>query len=113
MKTKWTIVAVVGSGLFVCSAGAQGRSYNPIKWIKKSPGPTATEQLAANHDEEKKLTVQLQALLPPRMPLKAACTAFKDLEDCVAALHVSHNLQIKFNCLKWNLTAVQPGGDIK
>jgi hypothetical protein len=30
------------------------------------------------------------------------------LNDCVAALHVSHNLKIKFNCLKWNVTGIQP-----
>ena len=26
----------------------------------------------------------------------------------MAALHVSHNLKIKFNCLKWDVTGTQP-----
>ena len=95
------------------SAEAAARSYNPIKWIKKGPGPTASEKLAANKEEEKKLALQLQALLPPRTTLKDACTVFKSLEDCVASLHVSHNLKIKFNCLKWDVTAAKPSGDVK
>ena len=113
MKNKLIIVGVAGMGVFLGATGAEARSYNPIKWIKKGPSPTATQQLAANHDEEKKLALQLKALLPPRTALKDACSAFKELEDCVAALHVSHNLQIKFSCLKWHLTAVQPSGDVK
>jgi hypothetical protein len=113
MKNKWMVIAAVGIGVLLDASGAGARSYNPIKWIKKSPGPTASQQLAANKEEEKKLTLQLQALLPPRTTLKDACTAFKSLEDCVAALHVSRNLKIKFNCLKWDITAARPNGDAK
>ncbi len=40
--------------------------------------------------------------------LEDACTSFKQLNACVAALHISHNLKIKFNCLKWDVTGVQP-----
>ena len=71
----------------------------------------ATEQLAANKDQNQKLALQLQAILPPRTSLNDACLAFKSLNDCVAALHVSHNLKIKFTCLKWSLTAVQSAGN--
>lgn len=114
MKNKWIIIGAAGISVLLGAAGvAQERSYNPIKWIKKSPTPTASEQLAANSDQEKKLTLQLQAILPPRTTLKDACSAFKSLEDCVSALHVSHNLQIKYNCLKWDLTGVQPSGNVK
>ena len=52
-------------------------------------------------------------MLPPRTSLKDACAGFKSLNDCVAALHVSHNLEIKFNCLKWDMTGAKPAGDIK
>jgi hypothetical protein len=113
MKNKWIAIGAVGISILLGAAGAAGRSYNPMKWIKKSPGPTASEQLAANKDEEKKLTLQLQALLPPKTMLKDACATFKSLEDCVAALHVSRNLKIKYNCLKWDLTAARPSGDVK
>jgi hypothetical protein len=113
MKNKRIIIGAVGISMLLGAGGAAGNSYNPIKWFKKSPSPTASEQLAANKEEEKKLTLQLQALLPPRTSLKDACSVFKGLEECVAALHVSHNLKIKFNCLKWDLTGVQPSGDVK
>ena len=74
---------------------------------------TANEQLAANKEEERKLTLQLQALLPPKTTLREACSGFLSLQDCVAALHVSRNLKIKYNCLKWDMTAARPSGDVK
>jgi hypothetical protein len=110
MKHKWIIILAVGTGILVGTAGAAARSYNPITWIKK---PTASQQLAANSGQEKKLTMELQALLPPKTTLKEACTVCKRLDDCVASLHVSQNLKIKFNCLKWDMTAIQPMGDVK
>lgn len=110
MKHKWIIGLAVGTGILVGAVGAAARSYNPITWIKK---PTASQQLAANSEQAKKLTVELQAILPPKTTLNDACTVYKRLEDCVASLHVSQNLKIKFNCLKWDMTAIQPVGDIK
>ena len=109
MKAKVIFIGVVAIGYFLGAAGAASQSLNPAHWIKKSP--TATEQLTANQDVNKKLSLQLQAIVPPRTSLNDACLAFKSLNDCVAALHVSHNLKIKFNCLKWSLTAVQSAGN--
>ena len=113
MKNRWILVSVVGVGVFFGAAGAAATSYNPIKWIKKGPSPTASDQLAANKEREKKLSLQLQAALPPRTSLKDACAGFKTLNDCVAALHISHSLSIKFNCLKWDVTGAKPAGDVK
>lgn len=110
MKYKFMLLGTIVAGMLLGAAGTPARSYNPMKWIKK---PTASEQLAANSKAEKDLTVQLQALLPANTTLKNACTAFKTLDDCVASLHVSSALQIKFNCLKWDVTAVRPNGDVK
>ncbi len=113
MKNKWIIVGVAGVSVLFGGAATAAHSYNPIKWIKKGPSPTASEQLAANKQEEQKLSLQLQAVLPPRTSLKDACAGFKSLNDCVASLHVSHNLKIKFNCLKWDVTGAKPVGDVK
>lgn len=107
MKNRWIISGLIAALVLLGAAKAAAQSYNPIHWIKK--GPTATEQLAANSEQSKKLASQLQALLPPRTKLEDACTAFRQLNDCVAALYVSRNLKIKFNCLKWDVTGVQPG----
>jgi hypothetical protein len=106
MKTKWIIAGIAAVLLSLAAANSAAQSYNPAHWIKK--GPTASDQLAANSDESKKLASQLHAILPPKTKLEDACTAFRQLTDCVAALHVSHNLKIKFNCLKWDMTGVQP-----
>jgi hypothetical protein len=106
MKTKWIIAGLIAALAFLGAANAAAQSYNPIHWIKK--GPTASEQLAANGDQTKKLASELQAILPAKTKLEEACTAFRQLNDCVASLHVSHNLKIKFNCLKWDVTGVQP-----
>jgi hypothetical protein len=113
MKNRWIFIGVAGVSVLLGAAGAAASSYNPLKWIKKGPSPTAGEQLAANQQEEKKLSLQLQALLPPRTSLRDACAGFKSLNDCVASLHVSHNLNIKFNCLKWDVTGAKPAGDVK
>jgi len=113
MKNKWLVIGVAGISMLLGAAGAAGRSYNPLKWIKKGPGLTANEELAKNKEEERKLTLQLQALLPPKTTLRDTCSGFTSLEDCVAALHVSRNVKLKFNCLKWNMTAARPSGDVK
>jgi len=113
MKHKWLVIGGAGITMLLGAAVAAGHSYNPLKWIKKSPGPTANEQLAADKEEERKLTMPLQALLPPKTTLREACSGFLSLEDCVAALHVSRNVKIKFNCLKWDMTAARPSGDVK
>ncbi len=107
MKNNWIIAGLLAALVFLGAASAAAQSYNPTHWIKK--GPTASEQLAANGEQSKKLASQLQALLPPRTKLEDACASFRQLSDCVATLHVSHNLKIKFNCLKWDVTGVQPG----
>jgi len=113
MKNKWLITGAAAISILLGAAGAAARSNNPLKWIKGSPRLTANEQLAANKEEERKLTLQLQALLPPKTTLREACSGFASLEDCVAALHVSRNLKIKYNCLKWDMTATRPSGDVK
>ena len=113
MKNKWLVIGAAGVSIVLGATGAAARSYNPFKWMKRNPGPTANEQLAANKEEERKLTLQLQALLPPKTTLRDACSGFTTLEDCVAALHVSRNLKLKYNCLKWNMTAARPSGDVK
>jgi hypothetical protein len=113
MKRRWILAGIVGVSFLAGAAAAAQHSYNPIKWMKRTPAPTASQQLAGNTDLEKKLTTELQAVLPPRTTLRAACEQFKGLDDCVAALHVSRNLVIKFNCLKWDVNGLKPSGDVK
>jgi hypothetical protein len=51
-----------------------------------------------------KLSANLQKLLPAGTTPQQACDGFKNLGQCVAAIHVSHNLGIDFNALKCDMT---------
>jgi len=85
------------------------KRYNPVKLFKHSP-KSANDQLASDGDLEVKLTHQLQVqeILPQGTDLQDACSAFKELAECLASLRVSHSLQIDFSCLKWDVTGVKP-----
>ena len=51
-----------------------------------------------------KLAANLQKLLPSGMSAQQACTGFRNLGSCVAAVHVAHNLDIPFADLKPRVT---------
>ena len=57
-------------------------------------------RLAANPG----LSSRLQPLLPPNTTLQAAASGFKNQGQFIAALHVSHNLDIPFSQLKAEMT---------
>ncbi len=102
-----------GAGSASSSSSGSSHSLNPIKWVKKDP-KSASDQLDAKDEQDKKLTANLQAqgVLPANADAKVACENFKGLNDCVAALHASKNLGVDFNCMKSNLTGVQTGADM-
>jgi hypothetical protein len=50
------------------------------------------------------LTARLQSLLPAGMTLDQAAAGFKNQGQFIAALHVSHNLNIPFADLKADMT---------
>jgi hypothetical protein len=105
--------ASVAAGSAPSESSHASHSMNPIKWVKKSPKP-ASSHLDAGSDRDKILTAKFQAqgLLPANTDLKSACDNFKNLDACVAALHVSHNLGLDFNCLKSDVTGVQTSADM-
>jgi hypothetical protein len=49
----------------------------------------------------------LAALVPAGMSTEEACTGFKNVKDCAAALHASQNLSIPFGDLKAKVTSGQ------
>lgn len=70
-----------------------------------STGPkTAGDLLTQNT----KLASNLQSLLPSGTDLQTAAQGFKNLGQFVAAVHVSHNLSIPFDCLKADMTGTAP-----
>ena len=132
MKKAWMVVVVVAMSVSAGAgrAAAQGpagagattaaessshepHSYNPIKWVKKSP-KTGSDWQDANSEQDKKLTAKLQGagVLAANTNIAEACNTFKVLSDCLAALHASHSLALDFNCVKSDMTGVQTGADM-
>jgi hypothetical protein len=121
-------VAVVGFllGFFLCATSVAAQDsdskpggssprwynpsrYNPLKLIKRS-AKSANDQLASDDRLEENLTKQLRMLkiLPADRGLQEACSNFRDLAVCVAVLRLTHNHQIQFTCLKWDVTGIKP-----
>lgn len=89
---------------------------SPLPQHGKPPSPTAApthpaatahhapvpvpQRIAANPA----LVARLQALLPAGMTVESAATGFKNEGQFIAALHVSHNLNIPFAQLKAEMT---------
>src|SRR6266481_10110898 len=85
------------------SGSKSSHSLNPIKWVKKDKdSKNSPDSNGTRGDVEKKLTPKLQAqgVLPANSNATEACTSFTLLNDCLAALHASHNLALDFNCLR-------------
>lgn len=107
------------SGAAQGSSSASGshssHSLNPIKWVKKDKNSkNSADANGSRSDIEKKLTPKLQAqgVLPANSNATDACAPFTALNECLAALHASHNLGLEFNCLRANVTGVQTAADL-
>jgi len=72
-----------------------------------------TTVLTKNTKLDTHLTSLLQdkGLLPKGTDLKDACAGFKNLGQCVAAIHVSHNLRIPFACLSADIRGAAPASE--
>ncbi len=78
------------------SRDTMGSSNRPSDTGKQTPDAILTR--------DSQLNSNLQKLLPKGMTPQQACSGFKNLGQCVAAIHVSHNLGISFNDLKDKMT---------
>jgi hypothetical protein len=67
---------------------------------------TAESRLSPDQllSQNTKLSDNLSKLLPTGVTAQQACNSFKNLGQCVAAIHVSHNLGLDFNALKCDIT---------
>jgi hypothetical protein len=80
------------------SLAAHGQSHAKATAPSKDSDRSADfeSRLASNSQ----LSSRLQSLLPPKTTLQTAASGFKNQGQFVAALHVSHNLNIPFDQLK-------------
>ncbi|HYL93339.1 MAG TPA: hypothetical protein VEW69_09305 [Alphaproteobacteria bacterium] len=80
--------------------GASGSNHGS-NTLQPSSGPKSPQELL---NQNSKLTSRLQKLLPSTMTPQQACSGFRNLGQCVAAIHVSHNLGIPFADLQTKMT---------
>lgn len=85
-----------GSASHGNESGSMGNTSHPSDMGKQSPDTILSRNT--------KLNARLESLLPKGMTAQEACSGFKNLGQCVAAIHVSHNLGIKFDDLKAKMT---------
>jgi len=90
--------------------GSGAGAENSNATAKGAAAGSPTTVLANNTKLDTHLTSLLQSkgLLPAGTDLKTACAGFKNLGQCIAAVHVSHNLKIPFACLSADMTGTAP-----
>jgi hypothetical protein len=94
--------AVPGGHGGLPSPAAHGQSHaEETAPTKDSDRSTDFESRLASNS---KLSSRLQSLLPPKTTLETAASGFKNQGQFIAALHVSHNLNIPFDQLKTDMT---------
>ena len=74
---------------------SMGSTSRPSELGKQSPNVLSTNT---------QLSSRLRKLAPAGTSLQDACKGFKNLGQCVAALHVANNLNISFDDLKTRMT---------
>jgi hypothetical protein len=97
------------------SGSKSSHSLNPIKWVKKDKdSKNSADSNGSRSDIEKKLTPKLQSqgILAAAANATDACAPFTALNECLAALHASHNIGVEFNCLRAKVTGVHTNADL-
>jgi len=97
------------------SASSHGPMHSSSSGSRGTASSSPNELLTRNTKLDSTLTTNLHSknLLPAGTDLKSACSGFRNLGQCVAAIHVSHNLDIPFACMKADMTGLAPPTDAK
>ncbi len=90
-----------GAGAGSFDAGGQGARGQDAASSHGAAYQASPESLLGQNSA---LDSRLQKLLPAGTTPQQACAGFSHLGDCVAAMHVAHNLAIPFDELKSRLT---------
>ena len=100
--------AGAGAGAGHSSMGSDNGAASSHGSAASASSPSSV--LGHNSKLDSTLTSKLQSqgLLPANTDLKTACAGFKNLGQCIAAIHVSHNLKIPFACLQADMTGTAP-----
>ncbi len=99
------VTAPVTSAAHGAASAASGKSGNAADHSANAGhGAGASADVGAQVTRNTGLSTQLQPLLPQGMTLANAAAGFRNQGQFVAALHVSHNLNIPFDQLKAKMT---------
>jgi hypothetical protein len=81
--------------------GNSSSNSNTTKGSSSDAGKKTPDELLSQNT---KLSDKLGKLLPKGITPQQACQNFRNLGQCVAAIHVAHNLRIDFNSLACDMT---------
>ncbi len=99
------VTAPVTGAAHGAASAASGKSGNAADHSANAAhGAGASADVGAQVTRNTGLSTQLQPLLPQGMTLANAAAGFRNQGQFVAALHVSHNLNIPFDQLKAKMT---------
>ncbi|HEX9120040.1 MAG TPA: hypothetical protein VF840_05835 [Terriglobales bacterium] len=95
-----------GAGSMGAGAGSMGASHGNEASTGNASRPSDVGKQSPDTilSRNTKLSSKLDSLLPKGTTAQQACSGFKNLGQCVAAIHVSHNLGISFDDLKAKMT---------
>jgi hypothetical protein len=97
----WGAFASVPISVLAQHSAGHGRSSSAMHDAGGSKaGKSSSSSIGDKLADNTKLAAKLQSLLPKGTDLTAASSGFKNLGQFVAAVHVSHNLDIPFDQLK-------------
>lgn len=100
--------AGMGAGSSMGAGNSMGHAGGMGSDMSANHGPSGTANSPRTPSElltqNTKLSSNLEKFLPQGMTAQQACAGFKNLGQCVAAIHVSHNLDIPFADLKAKMT---------
>lgn len=84
--------------------GSMGSNHGDMGTMHDSSANMGKQSPDAILSRNSQLNSNLQKLLPQGTTAQQACSGYKNLGDCVAAIHVSSNLGIPFSDLKAKTT---------
>jgi hypothetical protein len=117
-SSMWTIAlaatTVLTTAVWAQHGGGAGEHGGPPSLAAhdqsqaEATAPTKDSDRSADFESRlasnSRLSSRLQSLLPPKTALQTAASGFKNQGQFIAALHVSHNLNIPFDQLKTDMT---------
>ena len=86
------------------NSGGMGHENRGEMGTSNRPSSTGKGDTGKALAPDSKLSQKLDSLLPKGTTAQQACQGFKNLGQCVAAIHVAHNLDIPFADLKTKMT---------